>query len=205
MAASRNRPLNVAPGRHSLLTQPANLVSASRLVLAGIWLAFVFSAHPHSPILGAIALAGAASDFLDGRIARWTNSADHFGRWLDSVADIVFVLTVLSYEAYADAVPAYLPALIAASFAQYVVDSVLIRGSAVPIKSRLGHWGGIFNYILVIVLVWAPPPRSPGTLLRDLSPIIALFYLAAMSERALSYRIVRGLHGATIIKPAAGE
>jgi hypothetical protein len=87
--------------------------------------------------------------------------------------------------------------LVAVSFAQYVIDSVLIRGSAVPVKSRLGHWAGVFNYIIVIVLVWAPPPRSPGTLLRDLAPMIGLFYLAAMCERALFYGIARGLHGVT--------
>jgi len=183
--------VTIAQHPASILSQAANLISASRLVLACIWVAFFVSARSHSQVLGAIALGGAASDLLDGRIARWTNSADRFGRWLDNAADIVFILTVLSCETYAGAVPIYLPALVAASFAQYVVDSVLIRGSAVLVKSRLGHWGGILNYMIVIVLALAPPPRSPGRLLRDLSPMIGLFYLTAMSERALSYRIAR--------------
>ena len=200
MAASRNH----VPSLHSFLTQSANLVSASRFILACIWVTVFFAHRSHPQMLGAIALGGAASDFLDGRVARWTHSASQFGRWLDSVADIVFILTVLSCEAYAGVIPVYLPILIAASFAQYVADSVLIRGSAVPVKSRLGHWAGVFNYIIVIVLAWAPP-RSLGTLLRDLAPMIALFYLAAMCERALSYGITRGLREVTTIKPAAGE
>ena len=58
-----------------------------------------------------------------------------------------------------------------------------------PIKSRLGHWGGIINYALVITLAIAPPPALPGVIVRDLAPLIALFYIAAISERAwLFYR-----------------
>jgi phosphatidylglycerophosphate synthase len=205
MAASQNLPRNHVSSPYSFLTQSANLVSASRFILACIWVAVFFAHRSHPQILRAIALGGAVSDFLDGRIARWTHSASQFGRWLDSAADIVFILTLLSCETYAGVIPVYLPALVAVSFAQYVVDSVLIRGSAVPVKSRLGHWAGVFNYIIVIVLAWAPPPRAAGRLLQDLAPMIGLFYLAAMCERALSYGVARGLHGVTTIKPAAGE
>ncbi|MBV8056615.1 MAG: CDP-alcohol phosphatidyltransferase family protein [Deltaproteobacteria bacterium] len=205
MAASRDLPRNLISNPHSFLTQSANLVSASRLILACIWVVIFFAHRSHPQILRAIALGGAVSDLIDGHIARWTHSTSRFGRWLDNTADIVFILTVLSCETYAGVIPIYLPALIAASFAQYVADSVLIRGSAVPVKSRLGHWAGVFNYIIVIVLAWAPPPRLLGTLLRDLAPMIGLFYVAAMCERALSYDIAHGLHGVTTIKPAAGE
>ena len=172
-----------------VLKHSANLVSALRLLLACIWVAVFFSDRPQTEILGLIALGGAASDVLDGRIARATHSAGQFGRWLDSAADIVFILAALFCEAYAGVIPVYLPALVAASFAQYVVDSVVIRGSAVPVKSRLGHWAGIFNYIIVIVLAWMPPPLLPGRLLRAVAPMIGLFYLAAMGERTLFYRI----------------
>jgi phosphatidylglycerophosphate synthase len=205
MATSQNWPRSHLPGPHSFLTQSANLLSASRFMLACIWVAIFFGDRPHPWILRAIALGGAASDFLDGRIARWTHSAGRFGRWLDSAADIVFILTVLSCETYAGVIPVYLPALVAASFALYVVDSVLIRGSAVPVKSRLGHGAGVFNYIIVILLAWAPPPRPPGRLLCDFAPLAGLFYLAAMCERVLSYGIARAQHGVTPIKPAAGE
>jgi phosphatidylglycerophosphate synthase len=198
-------PRNYVTRPHSFLSQSANLISASRFILAWIWIAIFFGDRSHPEILRAIALGGAASDFLDGRIARWTLSAGRFGRWLDNVADIVFVLTVLLCEAHARIIPIYLPVLVAASFAQYVADSVWIRGSAVPIKSRLGHWAGIFNYVIVIVLAWAPPPRLPGALLQDLAPMIAVFYLAAMCERAISYRLGCGLRRVTAIKPAAGE
>jgi len=140
-------------------------------------------------ILGSIALAGAISDFFDGRVARRMDSAGRFGQWLDSLADIVFVLTALACEAYAGAIPFYIPVLIAASFTQYVIDSLMICGSSTPVKSRLGHWGGVINFALVIILAFAPPPRWP-TLLRAGAPLIAIFYLAAIFERTLSYRLI---------------
>ena len=131
MAAPRNH----LPGNHRTLAQIANLVSALRFILAFIWVAVFFAARPHRWILRTIALSGAVSDLLDGPIARWTHSASRFGRWLDSVADIAFILTVLSCETFAGVIPIYLPALIAASFTQYVLDSVLIRACSVPVKS----------------------------------------------------------------------
>jgi phosphatidylglycerophosphate synthase len=138
-------------------------------------------------------LAGAISDFTDGRVARRMHSDGRFGQWLDSLADIVFVLTALACEARAGAIPIYIPILIAASFTQYVVDSLMISRASILIKSRLGHWGGIINFALVIVLAFAPPPRPPGMLTRSASPLIAIFYLAAISERTLSYRLTAGV------------
>jgi phosphatidylglycerophosphate synthase len=176
--------------RHIVRAHGANLLSASRFVLAGLWFAAFMSGDRRPEILAPIALAGAISDFTDGRVARRMNSADGFGQWLDSLADIVFVLTALACEAYAGTIPFYIPILIAASFTQYVVDSLMISRASILIKSRLGHWGGVINFALVIALAFAPPPRSPGMLIRSASPLIAIFYLAAISERTLSYRLI---------------
>ncbi len=115
-------------------------------------------------------------------------SAGRFGRWIDNLGDIAFVLTALACEALVGAIAAYIPALIAASFAQYAVDSLVIEGGSTPVRSRLGHWGGVINFALVILLAWAPPPRWPARIVRELSPLIAILYLAAILERALGYR-----------------
>jgi phosphatidylglycerophosphate synthase len=188
------RPAAARSRRQLLRAQAANLLSASRFVLAGVWLAAFISGDRRPEILGPIALIGAISDFTDGRVARRMNSADRFGQWLDSLADIVFVLTALACEAHAGAIPFYIPILIAASFTQYVIDSLMICGSSTPVKSRLGHWGGVINFALVIMLAFAPPPRWPATLIRAGTPLIAIFYLAAIIERTLSYRLI-GEHG----------
>jgi phosphatidylglycerophosphate synthase len=165
--------------------QAANLLSASRLLLAMAWLLAFEAGYTSVAVLGSIAIAGAISDLLDGRIARRMGIVGGVGRWLDSIADIVFVLTALTCEAWADAIPFYIPILIALSFSQYAIDSMLLDGA--PIKSRLGHFGGIINFALVIVLGLAPPPAFPGVILRELCPLLAIFYLAALGERVVGY------------------
>jgi phosphatidylglycerophosphate synthase len=166
-------------------SQAANLLSASRFALAIAWLLAFDAGYTTAAVLGSIAIAGAVSDLLDGRVARRMGIVGGVGRWLDSGADIVFVLTALTCEAWAGAIPFYIPILIALSFSQYAIDSMLLSGA--PIKSRLGHFGGIINFALVIVLGFAPPPALPGTFVRALCPLLALFYIAAIGERIIGY------------------
>ena len=109
--------------------------------------------------------------------------ANGAGRWLDALADIVFILTAVSSEALAGAIPIYIPVFIACSFAQYAIDSVAISGAATPVKSRLGHWGGVINFALVLILAWTPPPVLPALLIKQISPLLALFYISAILER----------------------
>ena len=162
-------------------------------MLAAIWLVAFVSGNRGPVILGSIALAAAVSDFADGRIARRMGHANGFGRWLDGLADIAFILTALSSEALVGAIPIYVPVLIACSFAQYAIDSVAISRSSTPVKSRLGHWGGVINFALVLVLAWTPPPLLPARLVRLISPLLASFYIAAIFERALNYWPLRAI------------
>src|SRR5690606_7439454 len=108
----------------------------------------------------------AASDLLDGRLARRFGSASHTGRPLDHGADIASLLSAsLAYVAIG-AVPWWVPAAIAASCAVYVTDS-LRRSGAQPrlLASRAGHVGGVANFVLIGILIgnrslglaWLPP------------------------------------------------
>ena len=159
-----------------------------RFLLATAWLTSFLNGYQDRAILAPIAVAAAGSDFLDGYIARRMGHSDGFGQWLDSLADIAFIATALICESIAGSIPAYIPLLVVASFAQYAVDSILISRSPVPVRSRIGHLGGIVNYSLVLVLAFAPPPQWPGVLVRDLSPLLAIFYLLAIVERVLNYK-----------------
>jgi len=76
--------------RGALLTVP-NTVSLSRLVLA---FAFVLVTGTGDRV--ALILAAAATDFLDGWIARHDNSATSSGALIDPFADRVFVLAAVS-------------------------------------------------------------------------------------------------------------
>jgi len=173
-----------------MLAQIPNGLSAIRFALAAIWVGLALNQHQGRLAFAMLAVAAAGSDFVDGRIARRLNVASGQGRWLDGIADVTFVLAALVCEAAQGAIPYYIPILIALSFSQYAIDSAFIAERASgPIKSRLGHWGGIINYALAITLAIAPPPALAGTAVRELAPLIALFYVAAMCERAwLFYR-----------------
>lgn len=168
--------------------QAANLISGLRFLLAAAWLAAFLNGYQDRAILASIAIAAASSDFLDGYIARRMGHSDGFGQWLDNLADIAFIATALICESIAGSIPVYLPFLVVASFAQYALDSILIRRSPVPVKSRIGHLGGIVNYGLVLILAFAPPPQWPGMLIHALSPLLGTFYLLAIVERVLNYK-----------------
>ncbi len=147
----------------------ANLVTLLRVALIVPFAVAVRAAHAGASGWPAAALFAiiAASDVLDGRLARRFAAASGRGGMLDHGADIAFLLTALGTYAGLGKAPWWVPASIAAAFAVYVATS--LRGRAGPprlIGSRLGHLGGIANYVLVGVLVfndtvgldWVPPP-----------------------------------------------
>jgi phosphatidylglycerophosphate synthase len=168
-----------------------NGLSALRFALAAIWIELAAHGHQGRVAFAIVAIVAAGSDFIDGRIARRLGVASGSGRWLDAIADVTFVLAAIFSEAAAGAIPFYIPILIALSFSQYVIDSVVLAARAPgPVRSRLGHWGGIINYALVIELAILPPPAIAGAIVYGLAPLVALFYIAAISERGwLLYRL----------------
>lgn len=171
--------------RSTALAILPNILSASRLAMAGAWI-HLASAPGNRGWLGAIAVGGAASDYIDGPIARWIGIDDGAGRWLDPVADVVFVLAALGSEAHRRAVPFYIPILIAIAFAQYALDSMLLHRTGGPIRSRIGHWGGIVNYALVLVAGLLGD--TGARLISAIAPALAAFYVAGIAERAIAYR-----------------
>jgi cardiolipin synthase len=172
-----------------VVAQVANALTLSRLAMAGGWIWLYGARDPGGGALAvAVTIAAAVTDFVDGRIARRVGAASAAGRWLDSAADVVFVLSALGCFAVAGSIPAYIPILIAISFGQYAIDSVLIAPGRGPIRSRLGHYGGVVNYALAIALAVTLPGLRVRAILRATMPLVAGFYVAAIVERALGYR-----------------
>ncbi len=69
----------------------ANIITGFRIVFSVLLLMFpAFSSG-----FFAMYLAGGITDMLDGAVARKTNSVSSFGSRLDSLADFVFMLSVL--------------------------------------------------------------------------------------------------------------
>jgi phosphatidylglycerophosphate synthase len=166
-----------------------NLLSAFRFAAAAAWIASSRAGYGGFAWYASLVGAAAATDFIDGRLARWLGAVSVTGRWLDAIADVTFVLAALFSEAAKGALPFYIPMLIALSFGQYALDSIVLRHSeGGPVRSRLGHWGGIINYALVFGFAFGPLSPSVPAAIRDFAPVFGLFYAAAIIERALSYR-----------------
>ena len=155
----------------------ANIVTAARLAVTPLFILCIVRAAA-APLAGWLAgllfIFAAWSDIADGRLARRRGTASERGRLLDHFADIAFILGSLATYVYIDVAPWWVPAAIAASFSVYVFDSWLRSAPDLSaeaserrrmIGSRIGHLGGIANWVLIGVLTfdesadlhWLPP------------------------------------------------
>ncbi len=136
----------------------ANGLTATRVVLTPVFSLTVWFAE-RSWLLGVLAVAMfavvAATDVLDGRVARRWRTASSAGRVFDHLADVGFLVLALSTYVGLGLAPWWVPAAIVGSFGVYVIDAWLRPAPVVPnvIGSRIGHVGGVCNYVLVGVLV----------------------------------------------------
>jgi len=127
----------------------------------------------------------AASDFFDGRLARRVGTPGLGGRALDHGADILFILSaLLSYVALGLA-PWWVPASVAVAFVTYALGA-RSDGERRLRPSRIGHTGGVLNYILIGVLVCNDTAALwllPNELLTALFLLVPLYSGAAIVER----------------------
>jgi len=143
-------------------------------------------AHAATRTAGALFWGAVASDFADGRIARWRGEASSLGGLLDHTTDATFVSLGLLAFAVQGTISLWLPCLIALAFAQYALDSRALKGR--PLRtSGLGRWNGIGYF----VLLGTPITRDllglhwPGEgLVFVLSGLLVATTLASMVDRA---------------------
>jgi phosphatidylglycerophosphate synthase len=148
----------------------------ARTLADGCW-------HP----LIAFALA-AASDYVDGPIARRAGGPTRYGALLDSMADIVFVLVASTAGAVTGRLSWAAPAAIVCAAVPYLVTMIWQRrpdAGAAPAYSAIGHAAGVSNYALVGLLagsVARPWPHWPFLLDAATAVVVAL-NLAAVALR----------------------
>ena len=130
--------------RHHIYT-PANGLSAARLLLA-LPCVYAVTTSAWGIAAGAFVFAVAA-DMIDGPLARRRGEASRTGGLIDHSADALFCIAVLAALAMADLYPVLLPFMIAAAFAQYVVDSRVFAGKELR-ASRIGRYNGIAYFVL---------------------------------------------------------
>jgi phosphatidylglycerophosphate synthase len=116
-----------------------DLLSLVRLVLAAPLVLAVHAGAAH--VAAAIVVVAVLTDLLDGPLARRGRGPTERGRWLDHLADFVFVCAGLAVFAWRGALPAALPAAVALAFAQYAASS---KGTGRGLRmSRIGRYNGV--------------------------------------------------------------
>jgi CDP-diacylglycerol--glycerol-3-phosphate 3-phosphatidyltransferase len=93
-----------------------------------------------------VLVAAIATDLLDGAVARRRGTATAAGGTFDHAADCFFVTSGLAAGAARGAFPWILPVLVAAAFAQYVVDSYWAHREGALRTSWLGRYNGILYF-----------------------------------------------------------
>lgn len=130
----------------------------------------------------------AASDVIDGRVARAAGTASTWGRAFDHGADIFFVLSTFVTYASIGVVAWWVPASVTIAFALYVVDA---RGAVPPtaarrLAGRIGHIGGVCNYIVIGVLIGNETLRLhvlPASVIQLILAAVPMYSMASVVAR----------------------
>lgn len=163
----------------------ADALSLLRLVLAVPLPWLLLDRHAGALVIWA---AAAGSDWLDGRVARRFGGS-RWGGVLDVAGDVVFVGSGLVTGAVLGFVPVVAPVAVGCAVIAYAVASRhASRGGTLRLAhSRLGHAGGVVNWICVGLLAAAPvlPEVSRAWLLWWTGVAVAVVNGAAALARAL--------------------
>jgi phosphatidylglycerophosphate synthase len=180
----------MAQAKSRMLTR-ANALTGVRLALAPL-LVWALCEERAELALAAFVLA-VGSDLADGRVARRFGEASALGGFLDHVTDALFVASGLGALALLGLVPAPLPLLVLAAFAQYALDSRALAGR--PLRaSALGRWNGIAYFVLLgipvvrggLALAW-----PADALVRGIGWALVASTLLSMLDRLAALRSAR--------------
>ncbi|MFC7338211.1 CDP-diacylglycerol--glycerol-3-phosphate 3-phosphatidyltransferase [Haloferula chungangensis] len=134
-----------------------NAITLSRLVLAAIFVAAMEfpGLTGYSIALGTFSVA-AATDWLDGYLARKLNLVTPLGKLLDPLADKILVCAAFVFMSVLELAPVWATALIIGrEFLVTGLRQIAIEAGQVLAADRLGKWKTTFQLVFVIdALVW---------------------------------------------------
>jgi len=166
----------------------ANFFTCLRIVLIPVvvWLISVASKSrvdsAHYWALGVFVFA-AATDFIDGQIARRTNTISEFGKVVDPLADRLLVISVLVAMMWRGFIPLWMGLLIVSRDVLMLVGAPMVGISDKSVREKLAvHWTGklatalLFTAICAFVLWNLPEPPGQASFFNRVSPAgFALF------------------------------
>ena len=174
------------------MTPAADVLTLFRVALAPAFVWLLLDGGDRSAGPFGVFILAAASDFLDGRLARARGGCSSAGRVLDHGADALFVFPGLFALAWTGRLPVALPLLATAAFGGYVLDGWRRATGAKRIElvpSRTGAAAGILNYAvagLAAAAIWI----GPGVL--DDGLRVTAFVAVVLNGTAALDRALRG-------------
>jgi cardiolipin synthase len=127
-----------SPGPSDRVLTVPNVLSLLRLLGVPVFLWLLLGPHADLAALVVLAASG-ASDWLDGKIARWLDQTSRIGVLLDPAADRLYILATLIAFVARDIIPWWLAALIVGR------DAVL--GLCLPALRRHGYGPPPVHYL----------------------------------------------------------
>ncbi|ROS49005.1 CDP-alcohol phosphatidyltransferase family protein [Frigoribacterium sp. PhB24] len=122
-----------------------NAISAARLLLLPVFLVLIVGQHYWSAMV--VIAVVFVTDFLDGFIARRTNTTSELGKWLDPVADRVTVIVVVIAFVAGGLVPwPVLPLLLVPDLLLSAYALFVLAGASFPVT-----WVGKIRTALIFV------------------------------------------------------
>lgn len=139
-----------------LVTLPTLITLFRLLIIPFIILFFYLPFEQGRFYAGILFLLGAATDWLDGFIARRFNMVSRFGAFLDPVADklLVAVTLVILVEVYAQ-FWMVLPAMVI--IAREILISALrewVAGIGQPTQMQVSIWGKLKTFVQMLAIFW---------------------------------------------------
>jgi cardiolipin synthase len=166
------------------LTVP-NLLTLSRFLLAPVFLALYVSGETVRAL--AAFAAAAATDLLDGLLARALDQKSRLGAILDPIADKFLAACALFALAARDRLPAWLPILVVSRDLAQIAGAAtlrLVRREVAVAPTRIGKYATFFLAITVVAALAAEfaawDPAAVG-------PLVAALALLAAECVAVSF------------------
>ncbi len=182
----------------------ANFFTCLRIILIPV-IAWLISVASTSRVDGAhywalaVFMFAAFTDFIDGQIARRTDTISEFGKVVDPLADRLLVISVLVSMMWRHFLPLWMGLLIVSRDAIMLVGAPVVGINDKRVREKLAvHWTGklatalLFTAICVFVLLNLPYPAGRTSFFERVNPVgFGLFSLGIVFSYISGFIYIR--------------
>lgn len=159
VSSTRSDGARVARDRSRVLTLP-NIISGVRLLMVPVFAVLLVQGQDLAALV--VLAASAASDWLDGTLARSMHQQTRLGELLDPSADRLFILVTLVVLTVRDVVPLWLlVAIVGRDVLLTVVLAVLLAARIGPLPvhfvGKAGTFALLYAFPLLLLAQWEGP------------------------------------------------